>query len=130
MRPLTILALFLLACLLLGCSATTPPATQAPTLAIEQENGQVEQAATKQETANSSDYIQDTSTPGTGKSSDPEDAGNEPGSRQGSNAHLSPNPWHGIPFDQFLEESWYSVMRRDPETLTELGLSKDFGSGR
>ncbi|MFL7870489.1 MAG: DUF885 family protein, partial [Anaerolineales bacterium] len=33
----------------------------------------------------------------------------------------------GLPFDQFLEESWHSVMRRDPELLTELGISAAFG---
>jgi uncharacterized protein (DUF885 family) len=41
----------------------------------------------------------------------------------------SSNPWDGLPFDEFLEESWYSVMRRDPELLTELGLSATFGVG-
>lgn len=37
--------------------------------------------------------------------------------------------WQNLPFDEFVEESWYSVMRRDPETLTELGLSAAFGIG-
>jgi len=32
-------------------------------------------------------------------------------------------------FDEFLEESWYEVMLRDPELLTELGLSTAFGVG-
>jgi uncharacterized protein (DUF885 family) len=32
-----------------------------------------------------------------------------------------------LPFDQFLEDSWHSLMRRDPELLTELGLSAVFG---
>jgi len=38
-------------------------------------------------------------------------------------------PWEGLSFDQFLEESWFSVMQRDPELLTELGLSETFGLG-
>jgi uncharacterized protein (DUF885 family) len=37
------------------------------------------------------------------------------------------SPWQDLPFDQFLEESWYDVMRRDPEMLTELGISGLFG---
>jgi uncharacterized protein (DUF885 family) len=39
------------------------------------------------------------------------------------------NPWQGLSFDRFLEESWYRVMQRDPELLTELGLSQAFGMG-
>lgn len=37
------------------------------------------------------------------------------------------SPWDGLSFETFLEDSWYSIMRRDPEALTELGLSEVFG---
>jgi uncharacterized protein (DUF885 family) len=37
------------------------------------------------------------------------------------------DPLEGLPFDQFLEETWHDAMRRDPELLTELGLSAAFG---
>ena len=35
----------------------------------------------------------------------------------------------GISFDDFLEKSWFTIMRRDPELLTELGLGEAFGVG-
>jgi len=40
-----------------------------------------------------------------------------------------PVQWEDLSFDEFIEESWFSVMRRDPELLTELGLSEAFGVG-
>jgi len=40
-----------------------------------------------------------------------------------------PAQWEDLSFDEFLEESWFSVMSRDPELLTELGLSEAFGVG-
>jgi uncharacterized protein (DUF885 family) len=38
-----------------------------------------------------------------------------------------PNDFAGLPFDEFLEESYHQLMVRDPETITELGLDAAFG---
>ncbi len=37
------------------------------------------------------------------------------------------DPYQGLPFDDFLQESYLQVMRRDPELITELGLDAAFG---
>ena len=55
------------------------------------------------------------------------------GSTSDTQSQLKPltdtDQWSDLPFDQFLDESWHSVMRRDPELITELGLSEAFGMG-
>ena len=109
MKPQSILFLFLIFLLMVGCNSaqigTTVPA----------------------ETPLLSDLIAvETDVPG---------LDNEPVDTQSTAPTKEASPKSDIvisedlPFDAFLEESWYEVMLRDPELLTELGLSEAFGVG-
>ncbi|MFC1996775.1 DUF885 family protein [Chloroflexota bacterium] len=122
MRIQLFLSLNLIFVLLAGCAGS--PGETAVSIEETRElesQAQLDQAESQQESdSQEADLPQDVS--GTDANSDTEP---EP---QSESQEIS-NPWAGFSFDQFLEESWYSVMRRDPELLTELGLSKSFGMG-
>ena len=109
MKPQSILFLFLIFLLLVGCNSaqigTTVPA----------------------ETPLSSDLIAEkTDVPGL--DSEPVDTQATAPTKEAS-AKSDSVILEDLSFDAFLEESWYEVMLRDPELLTEIGLSAAFGVG-
>ncbi|HBX70906.1 MAG TPA: hypothetical protein DEH25_16380 [Chloroflexi bacterium] len=103
--------LFLMFILLLGCT-TAPMETSAPPQGTESvvDTPTPEEAAPLKESP-----APETTSPRQTKTETPS-AGD-------------PIKFENLPFDEFLEESWFSIMRRDPELLTELGLSETFGVG-
>ena len=116
------LSLILISVLLAGCAGlSSETAVSIEETRASENQAQLDQAESQQESDS-----QATDLP---KDASGADANNDSGSEPQSKSQEISNPWEGLPFDQFLEESWYSVMRRDPELLTELGLSNSFGMG-
>jgi uncharacterized protein (DUF885 family) len=111
MKSTKFMLLFLLLLLLMGCEPSTveTPAPTANPEATQADITAVDSALTQE-----APILEDASSTETESETQP----------------LSDSAqWEGLSFDEFIEESWFSVMRRDPELLTELGLSKAFGVG-
>jgi hypothetical protein len=109
MKLPSIIICFLIAALLVGCSNT--PIETSESIDLIETAIPIEEIATPQDpaSAQSSAQLEETSDHETEDQIPPQEFA---------------NPWQSLSFDQFLEESCYSVMQRDPELLTKLGLSQ------
>ncbi len=129
MRTPVFLFLLLILAMLAGCSGTAVETAALVGEPLAPETGEtIDQATPIEDMADSdgADASQDVDAP-------PDNAESEGNSSAKTEPQTSPQEisysWEGLSFDQFLDESWNSVMRRDPELLTELGISEAFGMG-
>jgi uncharacterized protein (DUF885 family) len=114
MKSRMLLLIVLVVVLLIGCSAISEATSDPSTADVTATKTVTHEVSTLSET----------------KISEPETSIPGPTATEAETSQQNDsNPWKGLSFDQFLEESWFSVMRRDPELLTELGLSESFGIG-